>query len=270
VRTISFTTDYGGSDAFVAACHGVALTIAPDVRIVDVTHVVPPGDVRRGAYVLADAAPYLPDGTVHVAVVDPGVGSERRAIVLETPRGLLVGPDNGLLLPAAEALGGVSRVFEATNSEFFGSVTSHTFHGRDLFMPVAAHLAAGAPVAQVGPLISEVYHLPGLVLHRGEGWLEAQIRTVDRFGSLQLAATADDLDAVAPLGAPIRIALPDGGELDAVRGRTFGVVAEGEPVVLVDSTGRAAIAINSGSATERLGLTAGAVVRLSPAGPSAG
>lgn len=267
MRVISFTTDYGRSDAFVAACHGVALTIAPDVRIVDVTHLVPPGDLRRGAYVLADAVPFFPAGTVHVAVVDPGVGTERRAIVVETPRGLLVGPDNGLLLPAAEALGGAGRAFEATNPALFGPGTSHTFAGRDVFMPVAARLATGTGPAEVGPPASSLVGLPDLVIRHGAGWLEAAVRTVDRFGSLQLAASGADLDAVAPVGGLVRLRLPDGAERDAVRGVTFAAVPAGELVVLVDSTGRVAVAVNTGSALDRLGATAGSVLRIS--GPSA-
>lgn len=269
MRVISFTTDYGRTDAFVAACHGVALTIAPAVRIVDVTHLVPPGDLRRGAYVLADAAPFLPAGTVHVAVVDPGVGTERRAIVIETPGGLLVGPDNGLLRPAAEALGGASRAFEATNPALFGPGSSHTFAGRDVFMPVAAWLATGTPPDDVGPPASSLVDLPDLVLRRGTGWLEAEVRTVDRFGSLQLAASGEDLDAVASVGAPVRLRFPAGAgtELAAVREVTFGAVPAGELVVLVDSTGRAAVAVNAGSATDRLGATAGSVLRIS--GPGA-
>jgi S-adenosylmethionine hydrolase len=259
--TISFTTDYGTSDAFVAACHGVALTLSPDVRIVDVTHLVPPGDVRRGAYVLADAAPYFPDGTVHVAVVDPGVGTERRALAVETPRGMLVGPDNGLLLPAAQALGGILRAVEASNPGLWGRASSHTFHGRDLFMPVAAHLAAGTPLEQVGPAVSSLVELPDLIVRRGEEWVEAEVRTVDRFGSLQLAATAEDLDAVVPLGGSLQITALSSKER-ALRGRTFGAVPAGDLVVLVDSTGRAAVAVNAGSATERLGVAPGALVRL--------
>lgn len=265
MSAITFTTDYGLSDAFVAACHGVVLRIAPDVRVVDVTHLVPAGDVRRGAYVLADAVPFFPDGTVHVAVVDPGVGTERRAIVVETPRGLLVGPDNGLLLPAAAALGGVRAAFSLLEpaGSGVGPAGSHTFHGRDLFMPVAARLASGISAAEVAAPVSALVHLPELVFRHGAGWLEAEVRTVDRFGSLQLAASAEQLDAVAPVGAQVYLHLPDGRELDAVRGVTFGAVPDGKLVVLVDSTGRAAIAVNAGSATDLLATPAGSLLRIS-------
>src|SRR3954449_2580783 len=149
---ISLTTDYGTFDGFVAACHGAIARINRDVRVIDVTHHVPPADVARGAAVLAQTAPHLPP-SVHVAVVDPGVGTARRGIAVSTPNGLLVGPDNGLLVWAAEALGGLDAVVELTNADWFLGDVSRTFHGRDVFAPVAARLALGAPLADAGPSI---------------------------------------------------------------------------------------------------------------------
>ncbi|MEV1147882.1 SAM-dependent chlorinase/fluorinase, partial [Micromonospora sp. NPDC049799] len=146
---ISLTTDYGLADGFVAACHGMIARLAPTARVIDVTHLVPAADVRRGATVLAQTVPYLPAG-VHVAVVDPGVGTERRGVVLDTPDGLLVGPDNGLLLDAAAALGGIRVAAELANAEWFAPRVSATFHGRDVFAPVAARLALGAPLTGAG------------------------------------------------------------------------------------------------------------------------
>ncbi|GAA3393434.1 SAM hydrolase/SAM-dependent halogenase family protein [Cryptosporangium minutisporangium] len=257
MRHISFTTDYGSSDAFVAICHGVALRTAPGVRIIDVTHLVPLADVRRGAAVLADAVPYLPDGTVHVAVVDPGVGTSRRAVAVEAPQGLLVGPDNGLLLPAAHALGGATAAVELTDS-----TPARTFHGRDLFMPAAARLASGTSLAALGPSVdvSTLLRLPSPVTRSGPGWLEAEVRSVDRFGSLQLAATAADL---ASLGPSVQVLDAAQQAIVVARGETFGDVPHGALVLLVDSTGRPALAVNQGSATARLGVGAGEVVRLS-------
>jgi len=258
MRHLSFTTDYGLSDAFVAICHGVALRAAPGVRIIDVTHLVPLADVRRGASVLADAVPYLPAGTVHVAVVDPGVGTTRRAIAMETPDGYLVGPDNGLLLPAADALGGPIAAVELTDP-----APARTFHGRDLFMPAAARLATGATLTSLGPPVAPgtLVRLPTEVTRSGPGWLEAEVRSVDRFGSLQLAATAADLD---PLGSPVQVFPADAGQqpLLVVRGETFGDVPPGDLLVLADSTGRIALSVNQGSAAERLGVDAGTVIRL--------
>jgi S-adenosylmethionine hydrolase len=139
---LSFLTDYGLDDGFVAACHGVAATIAPSVRIIDITHLVPPGDVRRGAAVLAQTLPYLPRG-VHVAVVDPGVGTGRRGVAVQVGESILVGPDNGLLSWAVTRAGGASSAYQLTNGELWLHPLSPTFHGRDIFIPVAAHLAAG-------------------------------------------------------------------------------------------------------------------------------
>ena len=139
---ISLTTDYGTFDGFAAACHGAIARIAPEVRVIDITHHVPPADVARGAAVLAQTAPHLPP-SVHVAVVDPGVGTARRGIAIGTPDGILVGPDNGLLIWAAEALGGIDSVVELANKDWFLGDVSRTFHGRDVFAPAAARLAAG-------------------------------------------------------------------------------------------------------------------------------
>src|SRR6185295_570862 len=139
---ITLTTDYGLADGFVAACRGVIARTAPQAQVIDVSHAVPPQDVRRGATVLAQVAPYLP-AAVHMAVVDPGVGTGRRGIVLAAKEGMLVGPDNGLLLPAADALGGLEAAFELVAEEYRLATVSHTFHGRDVFAPAAAHLTLG-------------------------------------------------------------------------------------------------------------------------------
>src|SRR3954451_18375558 len=186
---ISLTTDYGTFDGFVAACHGSIARIAPDVRIIDVTHHVPPADVARGAAVLAQTAPHLP-ASVHVAVVDPGVGTARRGIAIGTPHRVLVGPDKGVLIGAGEALGGIESVHELTNKDWFLGDISRTFHGRDVFAPAAARIAAGAALGDAGPSVDQdtLVRLPDPVVNVGDGWLEAEVMTVDRFGNVQLAA----------------------------------------------------------------------------------
>jgi hypothetical protein len=248
---LSFTTDYGLADGFVAACHGVLLRHAPGVPVIDVTHLIPPGDVRRAAAVLAQTLPHLPDG-VHLAVVDPGVGTVRRALVLQTPHGVLVGPDNGVLSWAAAALGG-ARAAHALRPV---PGMSATFHGRDLFAPAAGDLAAGRDVTELAdpvPLPS-VVTLPPPVLREVPGGLDAEVVTVDRFGNVQLAAGAltfpdrDRPDAVLVAGTPVRY------------GTTFGSVAPGEPVLYLDSAGLLALAVRDGSAAERFGLRAGDLV----------
>src|SRR5919197_688129 len=150
-RFVTFLSDFGLEDGFVGTCHGVIKRIAPEVQIIDLTHGIPPQNVLHGALVLAKALEYVPPG-VHLAVVDPGVGTARRPLALEDGEGrLYVGPDNGLLVPAAEAGGGIAAAHELANPRYALSRVSRTFHGRDLFAPAAAHLALRVPVAQLGP-----------------------------------------------------------------------------------------------------------------------
>jgi S-adenosyl-L-methionine hydrolase (adenosine-forming) len=255
---ISFTTDYGLSDGFVAACHGVLARLAPHARVIDVTHLVPPGEVAQGAIVLAQTVPHLPP-SVHVAVVDPGVGTARRAVVVATARGLLVGPDNGLLPAAADALGGIERAVLLDDPGWHAPSVSSTFHGRDVFAPVAARLASGEDPAGAGSLVDpdSLVRLPDPVLVRGEGWLEAEVTTVDRFGNVQLAAPGDALDAF-----PDTLSV---GGLRAAKVRTFANVRAGELMVYVDSAGRVAIAVNGGRAVVALGVTPGDVLRIAQA-----
>ena len=253
---ISLTTDYGRSDGFAAACHGVIARIAPAVRVIDITHEVPPGEVARGAAVLAQTVPHLPPA-IHVAVVDPGVGTARRGVALRTPGGILVGPDNGLLPGAADVLGGVERAVELTNGEWFAGAVSPTFHGRDVFAPVAARLALGHDLDAAGSTVdpATLVRLPEPVVATGDGWLEAEVLTVDRFGNVQLAASGEALDG---LGTALSV-----GGMRAVRARTFGDGTPGQLVVYVDSADRVAVAINGGRAVVALAVTPGDVLRIS-------
>ena len=193
-RYLSFLTDYGLEDGFVAACHGVGARIAPHADIIDVTHLIPPGDVRRGAAVLAQTVPYLPPA-VHVAVVDPGVGTARRGVAVAAGDSVFVGPDNGLLSWAVTAAGGAARAFSLTNAKLWLSQVTPTFHGRDIFMPVAAHLAADTELAAAG----EEIDVGGLVMLPAperlvrDGTAEGEVLTVDRFGNVQLTITGADL-----------------------------------------------------------------------------
>ena len=253
-RWLSFTTDYGTQDGFVATVKGVIAGIAPDVAVLDVTHQVPAHDVRRGAAVLAQTAPWLP-AAVHLAVVDPGVGTRRRGIAVVAGRGVLVGPDNGLLLPAADALGGMSAAYELVDPAYRLPEVSATFHGRDVFAPAAAHLCVGLDPARLGPPVTDPVRLPEPIVHIGPGELRAEVLSVDGFGNVQLAAT--DLGGLA--GA---VRVQDG---PATVGRTFADVPDGELVVLPDSAGYVAIAVNRGSAAARLGVEPGDVVEIRPA-----
>ena len=254
-RWITLTTDYGLSDGFVAAVHGVLGQRAPGVRVLDVTHLVPPGDIVRGAAVLAQTVVYLPPA-VHVAVVDPGVGTPRRGLAIETPNGLLVGPDNGLLISAAAALGGIGRAAELTNDSWLAEAISATFHGRDVFAPVAARLATGAPLDDAGPVIdaADLVRLPDPVVVVAEGSVEAEVLLVDRFGNVQLAAPANVLAS-----------LPDEltvGGMPATKASTFAEVPQGQLVAFGDSAGMLALAINGGRAVVALSVLPGDVVKI--------
>lgn len=255
---ISLTTDYGPHDGFAGVMHGVIARMAPTVRVIDVTHDVHPGDVARGAAVLAQAIVHLPR-SVHVAVVDPGVGTTRRAVVLRTPEGLLVGPDNGLLPPAADALGGVLAARELTNPAWHGYPVSATFHGRDIFAPVAARLARAEPLSDAGTEIDphSLVRLPPPMVSVGDGYVEAEVLTIDRFGNVQLAA---DAEAVTGLGDHVTIS-----GIPALRGNTFGDVPPGNLIVFADSSGRTALAVNGGRAVVVLGVEPGDVVRIANA-----
>jgi len=213
--------------------------------------------VTRGAAVLAQTAPHLPL-SVHCAVVDPGVGTARRGIAIGTPNGVLVGPDNGLLVWAAEALGGMDTVVELTNKDWFHGDVSRTFHGRDVFAPAAARIASGAPLGDAGPSVDQhtVIRLPDPVVAAGDGWIEAEVMTVDRFGNVQLAATGALLSG---LGTDLIV----NGNVSARRGSTFADVDKGDLLVYEDSAGQVGIAVNNGRAVVVLSVRPGDVVRLS-------
>lgn len=263
---ISLLTDFGLADGFVAACHGVAARIAPRTRVIDITHEVPRGDVRRGAAVLAQTIPYLPRG-IHVAVVDPGVGTSRRAVAIGTGTGVFIGPDNGVLSWAVRAAGGASSAYELTNSELWQHPTSNTFHGRDVFTSVAAHLAAGTELETVGDELAsdEPVTLPEPLRHVTESEAEGEIVSVDQFGNLQFSIHGEDLQ---------RLGVHKGDTLAVTAGRsrftlplldTYGSVAPDELVAYVDSAGLLAVAVNAGSAAGRLGLAAATPVWITAA-----
>lgn len=270
---ISFLTDFGGESA-PAICRGVMWGITPDARILDLNHSVRKFSVRDGAFLLARAVGYLPVG-VHLAVVDPGVGTARRGIAVRVGRGdLLIGPDNGLLRPAARELGGIVAAHELTNARLFLRHVSSTFHGRDVFAPIAAHLAGGLSLADVGPAIAPDVlvdlRLPEPVARAGG--LETAVMFIDSFGNVRLAGQPDDLATAAggPLepGSRFRIsggALGPGG-LELVWQTTFGEVAPGAPLLYDDADyGGLGLAVNQASAAERYGLDVDMPMRIDPA-----
>jgi len=241
---VTFLSDFGTSDDFAGICHGVINLICPEARVIHVTHGIQPQAIGQGARVLAGAIPYLPAG-VHLAVVDPGVGSERRAIALRSGDGrYFVGPDNGLLIPAAEACGGVVEAVAIENPQIM-------LHGRDVFSPAAARLASGMRLSELGPALdpADLVRRSGPD-HRVEGSvLHAPVQYIDRFGNIQLAVSAGELDGLFKVGEMAEI---DTGD-DRYYARcsvTFADVGAGEFVLYEDSAGLLSFALNQGNAAE--------------------
>lgn len=263
-RFVAFLSDYGLDDEFVGVCRGVIKRIAPDVEVLDVAHGIAPRDVAGGAMVLARAVAYLPDA-VYLGVVDPGVGTDRRALVIETAAGHpLVGPDNGLLLPAAEMLGGAVHAYAIERRELTLDPVSATFHGRDVFAPVAARLALGLAPDEAGPEVAvrELVRLEVSPVDVSVGRIRARVLGVDRFGNLQLNASESDLAAAGfHPGDSMRVRV-DAGERAARYSRTFADVPPGELAAVVDAAGLAAVVVNRGSAATALDAERGDAVTL--------
>ncbi len=260
---LTFLTDFGLEDGFVAACHGVAARLAPDVRIIDITHLVPPGDVRRGAAVLAQTVTSMPPA-VHVAVVDPGVGTSRRAIGVLAGDGILIGPDNGLLSWAGAALGGVEAAYVLTNEKLWNRPVSPTFHGRDIFTPVAAHLLAGRTLDEAGTRIDAA----GLVTlaeptnRMLDGEAEGEVLSVDRFGNVQLSIPSAAAAELGIIFGSFMVIRCNRREIVVPYVLTFGSAGPGELIAFTDSAGLISLAVRSGSAAEKLSLPPGARVRI--------
>jgi S-adenosylmethionine hydrolase len=261
--TISFLSDYGTADEFVGVVKSVIRQLAPDAVVIDVTHDVPRYDVRAGGLALARAAQYLAPGVV-LAVVDPGVGTDRRAIAVEVGDGesVLVGPDNGLLAPAVAMVGGATRAFELTSTEHRLEAPGPTFDGRDVFAPAAAHLSTGVPLEALGPQIDPITLLPGILpLSREEdGGIAAEVLWVDRFGNAQLNVDPAELE---PFGERLRVVIGESPR-SGRRVRAFADAGPGEIGLITDSYGLVAVVLDRRSAAEELGLDAGSAVRLEP------
>jgi S-adenosylmethionine hydrolase len=265
---ITLTTDFGLSDAYVGAMKGALLGVNPRAAIVDISHDVRPQQIAQAAYLTQSAWPYFPDGTIHVAVVDPGVGTERRAVVIETPRGRFLGPDNGVLSaalpdearpagdPAPVALPAGYRAFEITNPGYVRLPVSATFHGRDVFAPAAAHLSLGVQLEELGARIERVVALPPLRAPRmGDGSLAGRVVHIDRFGNLITDIRAEDvpaLDVVVEIG----------------RQRVRGLVAtyaQGTSLcALIGSAGFVEVALPNGNAAREVGCGIGDAATLRP------
>jgi hypothetical protein len=264
---VTFLSDYGLADEFAGVVHAVIARLCPEARVIDLGHGVPRQDVLAGALALARALPYAPPG-VHLAVVDPEVGARRRAVALRTrdEDRLLVGPDNGLLLPAAGRFGGVLEAVDISTSPWRLEPLSATFHGRDLFAPVAARLAGGAPLAEAGPPLDPA-ELVALEIPRArveDGTLVAPVTGTDGYGNVVLAAAHADLTATGlVIGQAVAARTRSRGALGVVA-RTFADVQPGDLILYEDAGGALALAVNGGDAAALLGVSPGDEVRLEP------
>lgn len=266
--TISFLSDYGLVDEFVGVVKSVLRSLAPHAAVIDITHEIPPHDVRAGGLVLARSAQYLAPGVV-LAVVDPGVGTDRRAVAVEVGDGesVLVGPDNGLLAPAVAMVGGATAAVSLTNEDVHLPAPGATFAGRDVFAPAVARLCCGAELAELGELVDPATLLPGVLpLSRVDGGaLVGEVLWVDRFGNAQLNIDPDD---IADFGDRVRLVHGSAGGRQeartAIRASAYDALRTGDLGLVVDSYGLLSVAVARASAADELGLRAGDAVTLEP------
>jgi S-adenosylmethionine hydrolase len=263
-QNIWFLSDYGLEDEFVGVVKAVIRAIAPHARVGDVTHQIPPHDLRAGALALARSIQYLTlVPSVVLAVIDPGVGSDRRAIAVEAGDSILVGPDNGLLASAVAMAGGARRAVSLTNDDYHLPAPGPTFAGRDIFAPAAAHLCAGVDLAELGPLVDPITLLPGIVpLSREEaGSVTGEVLWVDRFGNIQLNVDPDDLILMED---PLMLTSGDQTR-KAIRARSYSDLRSGQIGLVTDSYGLVSIALDRRSAAEELRIGAGDAVTIKAA-----
>ena len=261
---ITFLSDFGLGDDFVGTCHGVIKRIAPDADVIDITHGIEPQSILQGALILSNTLPYMPEG-VHLAVVDPEVGTPRRALVIRTGDGrVLVGPDNGLLIPAAERLGGIDAAYEITNRDYALSPVSATFHGRDIFSPACAHLTQGLDPSELGEAVEpgSLVRLEIPEAELGERRVRATCLYVDRFGNVQLNVHADQVERLGIVpGKRVEVELAM-DSFYALAARAFADARAGDIILYEDAYRNIALAITRGNAAETFAIHPGMEVRL--------
>jgi S-adenosylmethionine hydrolase len=262
---VSFLSDYGHQDEFVGVCKGVMLSLEPELNIIDITHGIPAHDVRAGALALVRAVQYLPDGIV-LAVVDPGVGTDRRMIGVQAESSVFLGPDNGLLAPAVAMIGGATLAVSLTNEDYHLASPGPTFAGRDILAPAAGYLASGVPLSALGEAIDPIGMMPGLVSlpNEEDGAIVGEVWWVDHFGNCQLNIDPAELQLHgAEVGG--RVELRFGGSTRMARWvHTYAEAKASELVMLVDSYGLVSLALDQHSAAQELGLRAGSGITVVP------
>ncbi len=256
---ITLTSDFGLKDPYVGEMKGVILTINPNAKIIDITHEVEKFSVRMGAFMLASAAPYFPKGTIHLAVVDPGVGTERRAILVQTKQSFLIGPDNGVLILAAQNQD-IEHIFQITNLKFTLTPVSSTFHGRDVFAPAAAHLDIGVNISAFGPEISDAVKPEYTILQHRNGSLIGEVLHVDSFGNIITNIPQKEIAQAKKIKAKLQNL-----SLNLNFGKTYNQANPKEAIALIGSLGFLEIALNQASAAERFNVKTGDKIEVKPA-----
>lgn len=244
---VALYTDFGLRDVYAGVLRGVVTAVSPEASVLDVTHGIPPGDLYAGAFALLSAVPHLPRGTIHVTVVDPGVGGERDVVAVRAGGHTFVAPDNGVVAPVVEALGGATDLRTVRNERLQRAQVSRTFHGRDIMGPVAAHLVRGIDFALVGPLREELAELPDFSPTVGADRVDGRVLHVDHFGNIVTNLLPRELG-----GGEWTLSL--GGGSVSRWGETFSDVESGELVVYTGSVGFVEVAVRDGSAAERLSV----------------
>jgi len=255
---VTLTTDFGTGSPYVAQMKGVILSVCREVDLIDITHAIGPQNIREGAFVLADTTPRFPPGTIHVAVVDPGVGTSRRLIYAEIGQQRFVAPDNGLVSFLIHQTP-PNRIIALENRDYWLPETSHTFHGRDILAPVAAHLALGVDPGLLGPSLDACVILDAAQPLKSASDVTGEVQYVDSFGNLITNMTREDLSA---LGDMARLTVECQGRTIHGLIPIYGAAMPGEVVALFDSQGRLEIAVAGGNAARALAATAGAIVRV--------
>lgn len=257
-RILTLMTDFGTSDHYVGVMKGVILNINPQVQVVDITHAVPPQDIHGAAFLIDSAYRYFPTGTIHVIVVDPGVGSERQAIVCQTPTSYFVCPDNGILTHILRNEEHIHSV-QVENSVYFLPQVSNTFHGRDIFAPVAAHLSRGVPIGKLGSTATHPVQLPIPIPHVTDKAVIGQVIWIDSFGNLVTNISHEVLDSLEGRNG---IVIHAGrAKIDRLN-QAYAESAVGEPLAIIGSFNRLEISINQGNASKILGLNRGDAITI--------
>jgi len=254
MKLITFLTDFGLKSGYVAQMKGVLHSLSSEVTCVDISHQISPQNIREGAFLLRSVIPYFPRGTIHVGVVDPGVGTQRRGIVIATRRHIFVGPDNGLLFPAARLFGDFAA-YEITNQSLFKNPVSHTFHGRDIFTPVAAHICNGLAFDKIGPRIEDVVELsfqkPSILEHLIMG----NVLYIDGFGNIVTNICSKEIEDIASIGDELILQI-NNERKRILFARSYAQVEENTLLAVIGSTGFLEISMNQGNASKTLHVSA--------------